>query len=826
MKTTNLGNVAVGNFGVKRSKIPINRNIYSSCGFGEVQVGQLLQVDPDTETSFSIENLTFVEPIVAPTYGHASVKYWHYFVAMRDLFNDFDAFLAKTNIRKVGGLYVVNKLPHVRRNLLSTILLWGCHCTIYKYFKTTNGHHLYETLKPTDLHDYQAKQSNFWETGWQGAEGDGFSAQRVARKSKKYPWIDRSVFMMGYSELNNLSDLLGMPSAWIDLRLLIDYSDDSDGGHNFANGSMKIPLANDSVMSFVDCSAMPRSQLLGASGFPSEPVIIGSHDYLIEVPNLDSEGVEKNTGWAFAFKTTAFSKRIAKILKGAEFQEDFTSRELVSLMPMFAVFKAYYESFGILLYENFENTNCKRLLNDYEQFCGGLYASDFSAGFYTDGAEISTTWVNSPTFINFIKDMGALWVTDSQDLASAHTLSPTVTVGDNRNPGGEASMDATSDLREFIRSYIVGGQEDTSAVNIPYGDGHQGTAPNNGYNLHAWIDRIKHSETDARLLQILYISTNHDTIAGKRVAQLLELAGYGDWMARQQPRFIGYDEQSIEFSQVQSKADTLRDGTGMILGERGGVGESYKYHKQHTFTNKEMGYIITLVAVMPDSGYIQTLNQAWQCVKKYDFFNAQFDGVGEELNTISSIVCGAQCNALSDKITNKVENVTDKSFGYAPMMTRHKFVNNIVNGMFALNSVRDNYMPYCLDKDIRLGELGVYNIIDNENHTETISTIVTFDPQETPRAGLVWRYPTRYPWLGRLSRIFAAVGDRVDDGEKIGVFNALMQGYENFNNEVDGFVLLQTVRGNEWTHKLPITDSYETQEEGNKGGIDTNISKA
>lgn len=184
MKTTNLGNVAVGNFGVKRSKIPINRNIYSSCGFGEVQVGQLLQVDPDTETSFSIENLTFVEPIVAPTYGHASVKYWHYFVAMRDLFNDFDAFLAKTNIRKVGGLYVVNKLPHVRRNLLSTILLWGCHCTIYKYFKTTNGHHLYETLKPTDLHDYQAKQSNFWETGWQGAEGDGFSAQRVARKSK------------------------------------------------------------------------------------------------------------------------------------------------------------------------------------------------------------------------------------------------------------------------------------------------------------------------------------------------------------------------------------------------------------------------------------------------------------------------------------------------------------------------------------------------------------------------------------------------------------------------------------------------------------------
>lgn len=815
MKTTNLGNVAVGNFGVKRSKIPINRNIYSSCGFGEVQVGQLLQVDADTETSFSVENLTFVEPIVAPTYGHASVKYWHYFVAMRDLFNDFDAFLAKTNVRKVGGLYVVNKLPHVRRNLLSTLLLWGCHCTIYKYQKSVQGHHIYETLKPTSILDYESKRDSFWG----GLTPDAFSIQMAQRCYLKYPWMSPSVGFMGYKETSNTVNLLGMSSAWFDLRILIDYSDDSSGGLNFESGSMKIPLANDSLMSFVDCSLIPKSDLIGSSGFPAEPVVIGAHDYLIEVPNLDANGVEKNTGWAFAFKATAFSKRIAKILKGAEFQEDFTSTEIVSLMPMFAVFKAYYESFGILLYENFENTNCKRLLNDYEQFCGGTYASDFSAGFYTDGAVNASSWVNSGTFISFIKDIGSLWITDSQDIASAHTIQPNVSV-DMGSAG-----DANSDLREFIRNYIVGGRESTSAVNVPEGQS-LNSVPTNDDNANAWIDRIKHSETDARLLQILYISTNHETIAGKRVAQLLELAGYGEWMAHQQPRFIGYDEQTIEFSQVRSKADTLKDGTGMILGERGGVGESYKYHKQHTFTNKEMGYIITLVAVMPDSGYIQTLSQAWQCVKKYDFFNSQFDGVGEELNTVASIVCGAQCNALSDKVTNKVENVTDRSFGYAPMMTRHKFVNNVVNGMFALNSVRDNYMPYCLDRDIRLGELGVYNIRDNDNHTVTISTVVTFDPLETPRAGLVWRYPTRYPWLGRLARIFAAIGDRVDDGEKIGVFNALMQGYENFNNEVDGFVLLQTVRGCEWTHKLPITDSYETQEEGNKGGIDTNISKA
>ena len=820
MKTSQLGNVAIGNFGVNRSKLPINRNVFSSSSFGEVQVGQLLQVDPDTETSFSVENLTFVEPIVAPTYGHASVKYWHYFVAMRDLFNDFDAFLAKTNIRKVGGLYVVNKLPHVKRNLLSTLLLWGCKCTIYRYSKSTSGHHVYETLKPTSIADYIAKQSDFWT--WDNSTA-GLSTQLTRRRDLRYSWASSNVQFMGYSDTNNTVNYLGMDTAWIDLRYLINYSDDSNGVLNFPNGTMRIPLANDSLMSFVDCSLLPDADLIGNSGLSKTPVVIGAHDYLIEVPNLDSSDNEHNRGWAFAFKATAFSKRIAKILKGAEFQEDFTSEKLVSLMPMFGVFKAYYECFGLLLYENFENTNCKKLLVDYEQFCGNLTASDFSAGFYDTGAVSGGgSWVNNSTFQAFIKDIGSLWVTDSQDIQSAHTDSPTVGVGQDGSNGNDVAYE---DVRDFIRNYIVGGRDSSSAVNIPSPTVHDNT-PDNQSSQQAWIDRIKHSQTDCDLLKILYLTTNHETIAGKRTAQLLELAGYGDWMQRQKPRFIGYDEQTIEFNQVQSKADTLKDGSGMILGERGGVGESYKYHRQHTFTNSEMGYIITLCAVVPDSGYTNTLSQAWQCVKKYDFFSAQYDGVGVELNDIATVVCGAQCNALSDKVDNKVHNVTDASFGYAPMMTRHKFVSNIFNGVFALNSVKDQFLPYSLDRDIRFNDLGVISVKDNDNHTTTISTVVTFDPQETPRAGLVWRYPTRYPWLGRLARIFAAIGDRIDDGEKIGIFNALMNGYEYLNNEEDGFVLLQTIRGVEWTHKLPITDSFETREDGNSGKIDTNISKA
>lgn len=818
MKTTNLGNIAVENFGTKRSKIPVNRNNFSSAGFGEVQVTQLLQVDPDTETSFSVENLTYVEPIVAPTYGHASVKYWHYFVAMRDLFNDFDAFLAKTNIRKAGGLYVVEKLPHVRRNLLSTLLLWGCKCTIYKYEVTAKGTHAFETLRPTSLLDFSEKWSS-WSTEW---------IEFLRQRKPDWAGSNVTLFPTAISEFafpSNPVNTLGMDTSWMDLRLLIDYQDDSDGRLQFESGEMKIPLANSNILSYFDTSAL--SDYSQYYGLPSAPVVIGKHDYLIEVPLLDSNGDPTTSGFAFAFKATAFAKRLSKVLKGAEFQEDFTATDIVSLMPMFGIYKSYYECFGILMYGNFENTNCKKLLVDYEQYCGSLNACDFSSGFYSNGvpsAYQNYGYVNNFTFQAFVKDMGSLWVTDAQDIVSAHQISPTISVAQD---GSNGLDDAVSDVRDFIRNYIVGGRENSSAVNVPSPVAEGGAQqPSESGNMHSWIDRIKHSQTDCDLLKIQYLTINHETVAGKRVAQLLELAGFGDWMQHQKPRFIGYDEQDIQFSQVQSKADTLKDGTGMILGERGGVGESYKYHRQHTFTNSELGYIITLCAVVPDSGYVNTLSQAWQCVKKYDFYNAPYDGVGEELNKIASVVTGAQCNAIVDFTTKKCENVTDESFGYAPMMTRHKFVNNIFNGVFALNSVRDNFTPYSLDRDIRLGELAVSKIDDSDSGYRYITANVIFDPAETPRAGMVYRYPTRYPWLGRLARIFAAVGDRVDDGERIGIFDALMNGYEYLNQEEDGFMFLQTIRGLEWTHKLPITDSYETRMDGNKGDIDTNIGKA
>lgn len=811
MKTTNLGNVAVQDIGVKRSNIPINRNVFTSCGFGEVQPLQVLQVDADTETTFSVENLTFVEPIVAPVYGHCSVKYWHYFVAMRDLFEDFDALLAETKVRKVGGLFVPKKVPHAPRNLISTLLLWGAKCTVYTYSVNSDGTKTYEVQRPTTTTELVTDCAFL--AAALGVLNEQYKPSYMDSSLKLIPDVDTSSY-----RFTNTVDYLGMNTGWLDARLLVDFDDTMAQDFRYETGTMRIPIANSSLASMMDMSAMP--EWADWMGLSRETVEIGKHDYLIERPNI-ANGTPQTRGFAFAFKLSAFGKRMLKVFKGAEFQESWTDSTIQSLIPFFAVYKAYFDCFGLLQYDNFESTSCKRLLNHYEQWCGHRLGGDFSIGFFDSGVPNSeaNSWIPYQVFQEFIKDIGSLWVTDSHDVQSAHVISPAYTQGDD---------DSRTALMEYIQHGFAQAGEAVSDIiqvsNQTPDDIKERTDPSSLSN-HAYIQTIIHSNLSSELLKTMYLCTNLQTIAGQRVKQLLQMLGFGDWMEHQKPRFIGYDEQPIEFNQVQAKADTLKDGTGMALGERAGVGESYKFHKQHNFTNNETGFVISLMAVVPDSGYVNTMNVAFGCVEKYDFFQAAFDGKGMELNKIANVIVGAEPNAVSDPTQHKPLCVTKESFGYAPTATRFKFVNNIFNGKFAQQSVMDNYTPYSMDKVIKLGELGIVEV-KNEGGNHKIKTNLVFDPMKTPRAGLVWRYPTRYPWFGQLTRIFAAIGDFINDGDKIGVFNMLMNGYEYFNLESDGFVILQTIRGQEWTHKLPITDSFETREDGNSGPISTNVSKA
>lgn len=787
MQTTNLGKVAIKNDGVSRSKEPLNRNIYGSCGFGEVSVHQLLQLEPDDKTMINNETLLYLASIISPTYGHVNLKFWNYFVQMTDLTKNYKEFLAQTNVRRSGGLFVPTQLPHAPRNLVALMFLYGAHMTAYEVSVDPSGTRTYTTPSGTYGNPSEmAKLATFY-------------GNLVARSG-------------GLFSSGTQNSFLGYYSLHVDARALVDFSFEDSSWNNYVT-DMWIPLSNPSEFTVGEIIGNGGSPLLGADGVDIEPVTIDGADFLIE-----RDFVYNGTTYhyAFAFRMHAFGSRIYKLLKGAESQEDWTSNKPMSLMPLFATFKAYFDCFGLLLYTNYENTACAELMNLYDEY----NVSDFAFGFVT-GTTVSVPDELDRLYVGFqafIKEFGSLWVTSSQDWESAHTktigVSPKVDVG---NPGFAASFPSTPNTN--------------LVTNAPVGSAHVSIPDENtdvtglGVTQQAFINNVFHGQLDSELLKKLYLITNRNTIAGKRVEELLRANGFGKWMEHQKPRFISYEEIPVDFSKVLAQADTLQSNgkDGALLGDRGGYAQGYKYGKKMFYHNDETGFLVVLMAVVPDAGLTQVQNVAFDCIKRHDFFIPAFDGMGQEMSKIKQIV-----GALPVSVGNR-QNVTEQSFGFIPRESKFKVHHNILNGNFARRSRRDYYLTYCMDKFINIGDVistSDENTTVNGDKVRQIKAFESFAPSALPLAGLAWRYPTRYPWLGLFTRIFANLGDSVARWRNMFSSTSGFKKYEFVNNEDDGFFYMSTIRGCRMTHKLPITDSFETREDGNSGSIDTNIAKA
>lgn len=792
MQTTNLGMAPVKSALGKTNKIPLNRNIYGSCGFGEVFVHNFKQVEADTKQMLSNETLLYLASVVSPTYGHVNMKFWTYFVAFSDLSRNVAGMLSQTNVVRAGSVLVPTKVPHIPRNLLSLLFLFGAQCSIYKVDVELTGERKY--TQPSAMSNSAADIQNILD----------FVADVRTKTGNK--------ISSTYGDTN----LFGFTSQWIDARVLIDFDFETAGSSDHAT-SMKIPLSNPDYLSFCTYQDTGTGLITYRDGIDVTPVTIDGADFIIERSfDYVDNGETKTATFAFCFRMHAFGKRLYKILKGMEFQEDFTDKTAVSMMPLFAVYKAYFDSFGLLLYENWENTAAAKLLSLFDD----LNLKDFTFAL-VDTTDDTGDLLKISTFgQQFIKELGSLWVTASQDWASMHT----------RTIGVAPKVDAVS---SFDARFLANSNNATTAapahLNIPAQNAENSTEK---ANQHVMINSIYHGQLDCELLKRLYLQINRDTLAGKRVEELLRLEGFGDWVDSVKPRFIKFDQLDVNFDKVLAQSDTYKDGEGSLLGERGGYGQGYKYAKNYSFHVDEPGYIFTLSAVVPDAGLTNVMNVAWEQIEKLDFFLPQYDALGYEASKIKDVV-GQLPFAATIKSGGKLvsrQNVTEKTFGFAPRSSKFKVVHNVCNGDFARHSVRDYFLTYMLDKVISLGEITQIGLNDktvNDLNYREIVGYETFAPEDLPLAGNAWRYPTRYPWLGLFTRIFANVGDNKQRYHSMFVnSDGIVKMYEFINNENDVFFFLSTLRGCEMTHKLPISDSFETKEDGNDGKSDGVISKA
>lgn len=783
----NIGNVRVMSSNRKKSKHDYRHHIDISMNLGDIAPTHCLLCHPGDDIRMKQEQLVWVAPIVHPVFGTLKYHQWHYFVKMSDLSTNFAALLSQTRISR-ESTFVPEEVAYIRKGILSMCPMFESFCTIWRVNGPASDLSATFHLPGSNLANPQYVQ-------------DLVTAGVLRYKTgRKFDGLD------GY-ELN-MRALLGN-----------DLFTHPNGAAYTANQTWWLPLSNPTAKTFMDSRTDSNGDDYRISGVNCTPVTFEKADYVIEKV-LEINGQQYR--YAFLFRFTDFGRRLKKCMEAAGIRMDCSSTQYKSFMGLFAIYKAYFDCFGLLQYQNWEDTPAAKLLYMMD------HINDTQLNYFLNNgtAESGNKKVIQDNFLKFFMDLGFMYVTESATYVSATTrqdaVSPqvssdflSVTPDVNQGNGGAAISNGT-DVRD----------SEGNPSGVP-----GATTANN----HAFINKIFHGQMDAELLKKLYLWTNRNTIAGQRVYELLKLQGLGTWADSQKVRFIGHTEVDINFETVTSTADTLQSasGQGRLLGERGAKAQAYSGGKTLKYKVDEIGFYVVLSAVVPESGYLQQDDGRSDCIRKFDFYNPEFDAVGYEAMRKSQ-VCG---ELLWVNESNKVTKPLDQTFGFHPRYTSQKVVPSKAMGDFSLRSERENFLGFTLDRylDLNSHNQNAFTLTSGGSNPTSRDTEVTismsFNAEDLPVAGTIWRYPTRYPWLGHQYRIFALIGDFwgkfVESSALVPSWDAHdIESYELFARTYDNFLVQLDVDLTCYTQKLQIGDSYETTSDGNEGATDTNVSHA
>lgn len=793
MAEMNVGNIRIKSAKRKPSKHNLDLHVNTSSSMTDVQPLFVNQCDAGDKNIVSIESMVWVAPLLKPVFGNATYDQWHYFVKLSDLTNVFGQLLTQTR-KATGDLGVASqpsKLPSMTKGALCAMCLYESHLTLWKGADSDfNG-------------NVSGKYTLHAGTGDNAGDLDAF----ITAITSTYNWLRYDVER----------DFDGYTGWSLNIDKFVKDLFRSDDGGALGAGSAFIPLNNYQRSDFVDSRTEDNASDYSRHGIDVSPVMLEDADFVIEKETPTASGGYR---YAFAFRFSDFGRRLKKVLEGCGIRCDLTDTSEISLMPLFAYFKAYFDCFGLLQYINWEDTACAKLLAMYD---AAPLKWDFSQGLYkVTGTSDAWALRIYELWQEFIRDLSFAFTTDAANFVSAHqrTLNPGVHVPDTD------WMENTFDVDQH---FVNEGQINKGNAGFPGYDDQHGLSGNLG--SLPFIQQLKHGNLDSELVKRLTLQLNEETVIGQRVYELARAMGLGDWLDKQKVNFIGHTSVPINFGQVMAQADTYTKvtGDGMPLGDRAGKAQGYAQGKTFKYKCDVQGFYVVLAAVMPRSEFSQQDDLKTRCNSKYRFFNPRYDGLGFEANP-KSAVCGDLDWVM---ISNDDEASPDykplmQTFGFAPTYTRLKYLPSRCSGDFSLRSTRGYNLPRCLDKFVELNS----HVVDTKETTgSTIATRKTvsfidsnFIASHLPVAGNLWRYTARYQWLSNLYRIFTAFGQTPEDFNEWGSQSA--EFYEFFARSMDNFILQHDISYKQYSQKLQLGDSFETTDDANDGKTDMNVGKA
>lgn len=847
MKVNKQSKIKVNKSGYKRARFNWSHDVNTTFTWGEIQPTQCKMLIPGSKTTMQAQNLIRLAPMVAPTFGRVKYKTFNQFVPCADVYPNFDPMMAQEPITRNGVTKVPKVVPSITLGQLSSYVLFGARANIYW---ADNAADALNGKYKTRYRRVVNNNSTDWlmDSKMQEIRGYFTSANifKVVNNGINHNSSDGVLpHVAGFDNSNTLSRVVWFPKAG---RTYLDMSFDGDTVHSTTDTSYGITLGMSSLNSLfpIDRSLSkniePHAPVLDETTDADVEVTMEGADYVVEF-NLPLPTSDNRTYLAIAFELSDYGKRLRKILQGCGYQIDLASTEKVSILPLLAQYKAYFDVFGLQLYQGWETTACAGLID----YISNNFVTHINGFDYTTGAENERMFslpcydtndgmtLNNSRFIDFmLGEVANEWYTEDPDFIGAHiaklAVSPKVdTTGFISVEQVDGSWKEGANITQPPNPNAIGGSDGQVEQNS-YGYGldsiHQGI----NEEVHGFINQIKHGEVDAELLKRMYRWTNRNTILGREIAKILRAQGLGKYVDECKSNYIGSTDTMITISDVVSMADTKVGDEGSSLGEFGGKGLQYIEDKTLVFENDEYGYWITLATIVPEAGYTQGIDPTLKCLDKFNLYNPDFDAIGMELTEKDTIV-GCRYNVPSrfggdDVIINK----STIGFGFIPRYSKFKVAQNLVNGDFNRHNRRNIYLPYTLDKQLNVNDYDSSYRYKQETGTDNSTGYATLKrsatTQNLPIASNIWRTPTKYAWLGNFNRIFLNTGLH-DDLELTRSTTAGLNtcpGFSDYND--DNFLSHGIMDVQCYAPMKTIEDSYGLEDEdADKAGAEF-VSKA
>lgn len=808
MKTSNISKISASIPNTKKAKFNLSHDNNTTYDWGSVQPLMSKMMLPDSSININMEQLTRLAPMVVPTFGRVKLKNIAHFIPMQEIFPNWDAMMSQTKVTRsaiynnapVASTYVPKSVPYINNNILAAYCLIGAKVNLY--FSGAVG-----TINENVW--YCARNTGTWSTP------AGWAAATTATREYLNKILD---IANTNNPSTNTITTLNYTGYTMNVRKLPRYANANTIEIISAGSSildiptistmMETPLANANGQGYTHSASNEQNQYDSTIG--DSHITFNGADIIWEWDGINHAGIESTeragtTGISplegistnefdgrkirLVFKLSSFGKRLRKILIGLGYDINLSNSDPVSILPLIAFYKAWWDTYAPERFKNFYETNAWKLIN----------ASMTGA----NGADL-LTWINNANstdlrtyFRGFMGDLGTCFATERVDAISAAT--------DNYYNQNGQLYDINSEMKALIDTVLNNPKDGQANADGSYGVDIDSaianiyTNPTGGMltqKLGDSVSTINLTQPQIDVLKKAYIIVNKASVAGKKVEEILRSLGLGDYVEECKGKFINTNDNAIKISDVVATAATDDAKLGQYGGRGLGVGNF-----QFSFKTNRHGYMIILSSIVPESGYINAPAHENEAINFAKMYNPEFDGLAYEAIQKKNLAGSPLINDSSYRDT----------FGFLPTYSQWKFMSNKANGDFSLNSMKTSLTPYTLDKYIPVADANVYRVEETNGHAGSTTELCSpsFKYSDLPNAGEDYRFVNKFPWNGNYNRIFADI----DDGYEWTVFSKNNNQFLYNSFEYDNFLVHNVFNVTYFAHMKSIEDSYGTYDE-------------